>query len=100
MEFFWYIVGPFILILLLMSIKIIDQYERAVVLTLGQYSYMLEPGLRLIVPFIQRAIKVDIRITTTDIPQQEVITRNNVPVGINAVVYFKVVSPEDAILKI
>lgn len=100
MEFFWYIVGPLVLIPLLMSIKIIDQYERAVVLTLGQYSYMLEPGLRLIVPFIQRAIKVDIRITTTDIPQQEVITRDNVPVGINAVVYFKVVSPEDAILKI
>src|SRR3990170_2315583 len=86
--------------LLLSSLKVIDQYERGIVLTLGSYSYTLEPGLRIIIPIIQRIIKVDIRITTSDIPQQEVITKDNVPVGINAVVYFKVIKAEDAVLKI
>src|SRR3990172_11673045 len=87
-------------LLLLSSLKIIDQYERGIVLTLGSYSYTLEPGLRIIIPIIQRIIKVDMRITTSDIPQQEVITKDNVPVGINAVVYFQVTRPEDAVLKI
>src|SRR4030043_1522094 len=86
--------------LLLSSIKIIDQYERGIVLTLGKYSGTLDPGLRFVIPVIQRVINVDIRITTTDIPQQEVITKDNVPVGINAVVYFQVTKPEDAVLKI
>src|SRR3990170_4456167 len=87
-------------LLLLSSLKVIDQYERGIVLTLGSYSYTLQPGLKIVVPIIQRLIKVDIRITTSDIPQQEVITRDNVPVGINAVVYFQVTKPEDAVLKI
>jgi len=86
--------------LLAKSIIIIDQYERGIVLTLGTYSYTLEPGLKLVFPILQKVIKVDIRITTADIPQQEVITKDNVPVGINAVVYFQVIKPEDAILKI
>lgn len=89
-----------ILGLIAASVKIIDQFERGVILTLGRYSYTLQPGLKLIVPVLQRVIKVDIRITTVDIPQQEVITRDNVPVGINAVVYFQVEKAEDAILKI
>jgi regulator of protease activity HflC (stomatin/prohibitin superfamily) len=88
------------ILILLSSLKVIDQYERGIVLTLGSYSYTLEPGLRIVIPVIQRLIKVDIRITTSDIPQQEVITKDNVPVGINAVVYFQVTKPEDAVLKI
>lgn len=84
----------------LSCIVIVDQFERGIVLTLGQYSYTMAPGLNWRVPVIQRIIKVDIRITTSDIPQQEVITRDNVPVGINAVVYFQVIKPEDAVLKI
>src|SRR3990170_1494259 len=87
-------------LLLLSSLRVIDQYERGIVLTLGSYSYTLQPGLRIIIPIIQRVIKVDMRITTSDIPQQEVITKDNVPVGINAVVYFQVTKPEDAVLKI
>lgn len=79
---------------------IIDQYERGIVLTLGQYSHTLEPGLNILIPIFQRVIRVDMRITTSDIPQQEVITKDNVPVGINAVVYFQVVKPENAVLKI
>ena len=90
----------FIIIVILSGIKIIDQYERGVVLTLGSFSGVVNPGLNIIIPFIQRLIKVDMRITTSDIPQQEVITKDNVPVGINAVVYFQVEKPEDAILKI
>jgi regulator of protease activity HflC (stomatin/prohibitin superfamily) len=92
---------PIVLIVLAFSgLKVIDQYERGIVLTLGSYSYTLEPGLKIVIPIIQRLIKVDIRITTSDIPQQEVITKDNVPVGINAVVYFQVTKPEDAVLKI
>lgn len=79
---------------------IMNQYERGVVLTLGTFSYVLQPGLKVLVPYLQRVIKVDMRIKTVDIPQQEVITKDNVPIGINAVVYFQVVRPEDAILKI
>jgi regulator of protease activity HflC (stomatin/prohibitin superfamily) len=98
---------PFVFILVLIgvflvlkSIIIIDQYERGIVLTLGTYSYTLQPGLKLVIPIVQRVIKVDIRINTVDIPQQEVITRDNVPVGINGVVYYQVIKPEDAILKV
>lgn len=86
--------------LLLKTLIVIDQFERGVVLTLGQYSATLNPGLNILIPIIQRVIKVDMRITTSDIPQQEVITKDNVPVGINAVVYFQVTKPEDAVLKI
>ncbi|MCL4367254.1 slipin family protein [Patescibacteria group bacterium] len=89
-----------IVLLLLAGIKIINQYERGLVLTLGSYTGTVSPGLRIVVPIIQRLIKVDMRINTADIPKQEVITKDNVPVGINAVVYFQVIRPEDAILKI
>ena len=89
-----------VLPLILKLVVIVDQYERGIVLTLGKYSYTLQPGLKFVVPVFQRVIKVDIRVKTQDIPQQEVITKDNVPIGINAVVYFQVVKPEDAILKI
>lgn len=89
-----------VIILLFKGLVVIDQYERGVVLTLGKYSGTLQPGLNILIPVLQRAIKVDMRITTSDIPQQEVITKDNVPVGINAVVYFQVKKPEDAVLKI
>ncbi len=89
-----------VFVLILASIKIINQYERGIVLTLGSYSRTLNPGLNFVFPIIERLMKVDIRITTVDVPQQEVITKDNVPVGINAVVYFQVEKAEDAILKI
>ena len=82
------------------GLRVIDQYERGVVLTLGKYTSTRQPGLTWIFVGIQRMTKVDLRITTTDIPQQEVITKDNVPVGINAVVYFQVQSAEHAILNI
>ena len=90
------IVGFFILI----GLRIINQYERGVILTLGKYTGTRTPGLTWIFPIVQRMIKVDLRITTVDIPQQETITKDNVPVGINAVVYFQVEQAEYAILQI
>ena len=98
--YFLYILLGILVLLVLAGIKIINQYERGVVLTLGKYSYTVSPGLKVIIPIIQRMIKVDMRITTTDIPKQEVITKDNLPIGINAVVYFQVLRPEDVILKI
>jgi regulator of protease activity HflC (stomatin/prohibitin superfamily) len=95
----WWIVALLILYFL-SGIRIINQFERGVVLTFGKYSHTKEPGLRFIWPGIQKMIKVDMRITTIDVPRQEAITRDNVPVGVNAVVYFKVEKAEDAVLKV
>jgi len=89
-----------IFLILLCGLRVVDQFERAVILTLGQYSGTRVPGLTWILVGFQKMIKVDMRITTTDIPSQEVITKDNVPVGINAVVYFQVESAEKAILNI
>lgn len=96
-------IGFFLLFLFFLvssGLRIVDQYERGVILTLGKYTGTKQPGLNFIIPVFQKMIKVDLRITTVDVPQQEVITRDNVPVGINAVVYFQVEKAEDAILKI
>ena len=100
MELIIIIIAVVIGLFILSGIKVIDQYERAVVLTLGSFTGVLNPGLKVVIPIIQRVIRVDMRINTLDIPQQEVITKDNVPVGINGVVYFQVVNPENAILKI
>lgn len=89
-----------IFFVVLAGLRIIDQYDRGVILTLGKYTGTRNPGLTWVFPIIQRMIKVDMRITTTDIPQQEVITKDNVPVGINAVVFFQVQSAEAATLNI
>lgn len=94
----WLIV--IVVIFILYGLRIVNQYEKGVVLTLGKYTSTREPGLTWIFPVIQKQIKIDMRITTTDIPQQEVITKDNVPVGINAVVYFQVQNAEKAILNI
>lgn len=87
-------------ILVPMSLRLIYQYERGVVFTLGKYAGTREPGLTFIVPFIQTMRKVDMRIKTADIPRQEVMTKDNIPILVNAVVYFKVISPETVIIKI
>ncbi|MDO8424349.1 MAG: slipin family protein [bacterium] len=97
----WYGIFIFLFVVFgLGGLRVINQYERGVVLTLGRYSKTLDPGLRWILIGIQKMSKVDMRITTMDVPRQEAITRDNVPVGVNAVVYFKVERAEDAILKV
>ncbi len=82
------------------SVRVVNEWDRLLVLTLGRYSYTLPPGLRFVIPVIQRTIRVDLRVRTMSIPTQEVMTKDNVPVHINAVVYFKVLKPEDAIIKV
>ncbi len=82
------------------GLRVINQYEKGVVLTLGKYTGTYSPGLNWILPGIQRMIKVDMRITTADIPRQEAITKDNVPVGVNAVLYYKVEKAETAILQV
>lgn len=94
------IIAGLALLVVLVGLRVIDQYERGIVLTLGKYSGTRRPGLTWILVGIQRMIKVDMRVTTVDIPSQEVITKDNVPVGINAVVYFQVESAEKSILNI
>ena len=94
-----YIIG-LIIFLAIFGIRLLYQYERGVVFTLGRFSHVKEPGLRWIIPIIQTMRKVDIRIKTADIPRQEVITKDNIPLLANTVVYFKVEKPADAIIKI
>lgn len=86
--------------LVLRSVRMLYEYERGVVFQLGRYKNTRNPGLTIIWPVIQSMRKVDMRIKTADIPRQEVMTRDNIPMLVNAVVYFKVVKPEDAIIKI
>ena len=82
------------------SIKIVQEYERGVIFRLGRLVGARGPGLFLIVPFVDRMQKVDLRVVTMEIPPQEVITRDNVSVRVSAVVYFRVLVPEDAVVKV
>lgn len=88
------------IIVILSSIRVVNQYERGVVLTLGRFTGIRQPGLRLVVPVFQKMIKVDQRVNTIDIPKQEVITKDNVTVNVDAVVYFKVQDAEKAVLEV
>lgn len=86
--------------LALRGFVLIYQYQRGVVFQLGKFVGVREPGLTFIIPVIQSIRKVDMRIKTADIPRQEVMTKDNIPMLVNAVVYFKVINPEDVIIKI
>lgn len=98
MELLLFIVIAAILFVL-SGLKIVNQYERGVVLTLGKFSGVRQPGLRIVVPIIQRIIRVDIRSTPIDVPKQEIITKDNVTAGVDAVVYLRVVDPAKAVLE-
>jgi len=87
-------------VLLFSSLKVMAEYERGVVLTLGRYTATKGPGLVILIPFIQRMIRVDLRVTVMDVPPQDVISRDNVSVRVNAVVYFRVVEPDKAVLQV
>ena len=88
------------IILLSMAIKIVKEWERGVILRLGRLVGARGPGIFFIIPFVDRMIKVDLRIVTMDVPRQDVITKDNVTVGVDAVVYFRVVDPEAAVVKV
>ena len=87
-------------ILFFASVRILRQYERAVVFTLGRFQRVKGPGLVLLLPFIQEMVRVDLRIQVIEIPTQDVISRDNVSMKVDAVLYFKVVNPERAIIQV
>lgn len=97
--------GSFILLfiiaacIIISGIRVINQFERGIVLTLGRYSRTLKPGLNIIIPFIEQVKKVDVRTTPMDIPKQEVITKDNVTVNVDAIVYFRVIDTKKAVLE-
>jgi regulator of protease activity HflC (stomatin/prohibitin superfamily) len=96
----WVIVGLVALILLSSSIKIVNEYERGVIFRLGRLTGAKGPGIFFIIPIIDRMVRVDLRVVTMDVPPQDVITKDNVTVKVNAVVYFRVVDPENSVVKV
>jgi regulator of protease activity HflC (stomatin/prohibitin superfamily) len=88
------------IILLALSIKILREYERAVVFFLGRFQRVFGPGLIVIIPGVQQFVRVDLRTIVFDVPPQDIITRDNVSVKVNAVVYFRVVDPRNAIIQV
>lgn len=96
----WIIIPIVILVIILLSIKQIDEYERGVKFTTGKFSKMMNPGWKLVLPIFQSYKKVDIRTKAVDVPEQEAITRDNVSVRINAVIYYKVFDASKAILAV
>lgn len=94
---------PFIIILAVIffsAVKVLDEYERGVVLRLGKYSGVRGPGLIILVPGIEKMIKVDLRVVTMDVPSQDIISKDNVTLKVNGVVYFKVSNPDRAIISV
>ncbi len=94
------IVTAFGIVLLYNTIKILKEYERGVIFFLGRFQTVKGPGLIILVPGIQRMIKVDLRVIVLDVPTQDVISRDNVSVKVNAVIYFRIVDPEKAIIRV
>jgi regulator of protease activity HflC (stomatin/prohibitin superfamily) len=89
-----------VLIILSQAVKILREYERGVIFRLGRLVGAKGPGLILLIPIVDRMVRVSLRIITMDVPAQEVITKDTVPVKVNAVIYFRVVNPENAIVEI
>ena len=98
--FIYFLIAVVVIILLSAALKIVQEYERGGVFRLGRWVGLRGPGLVLIIPFIERMRKVDLRVITMDVPQQECITLDNVTVRVDAVIYFRVVEAADAILKV
>ena len=96
----WIVGVLFLLVILAMSLRVLREYERAVVFLLGRFWGVKGPGLILIVPVIQQMVRVDLRTRVLDVPQQDVISRDNVSVRVNAVVYYRVMDAEKAIIQV
>jgi len=92
--------AAFLLTLLILSIRILREYQRGVVFTLGRFTGVKGPGLIILIPGIQQMVRVDLRTIVLDVPTQDVISHDNVSVHVNAVVYFRVVDPEKAIIQV
>lgn len=100
MALFTYVLIVFGALVVLSSLKIVNEYERGVRFTLGRYTGMMKPGLRIIIPIIQTWRRVDMRVMVVDVPDQDAITRDNVSIKVNAVLYYRVKSAEKAILEV
>jgi regulator of protease activity HflC (stomatin/prohibitin superfamily) len=96
----YFVIAIVVIIVLSAAIKIVQEYERGGVFRLGRFVGLRGPGLVFIIPFIERMRKVDLRVITMDVPQQECMSVDNVTVTVDAVIYFRVVAAEDAILKV
>src|SRR3989344_1253394 len=96
--FIWIVVV--VIVILLISLKQINQYERGVKFTMGRYTRIMEPGWRIVIPIFQSYRKVDMRVKAVDVPDQKAITRDNVSVTVNAVIYYKVSYAEKAIIEV
>ena len=97
----FYIVPVFILIAILVSaIRILREYERGVIFLLGRFHKVKGPGLIIVIPLIQQIVRIDLRVRVFDVPPQDVISRDNVSVKVNAVVYYRVVDPERAVIQV
>lgn len=86
--------------IVLRTVKVIPEYQRGVIFTFGKFSGVRQPGLTFLIPVVQIMQRVDMRLATAEVPRQEVMTKDNIPMLVNAVVYFKVVDPEAVIIKI
>ncbi len=93
------LIAVVLIIFILSGLKIINQYQRGVVLTLGKFTGVRQPGLRIVIPIFQKLIRVDVRSTPIDVPKQEIITKDNVTVGVDAVVYLRVIDSAKAVLE-
>lgn len=89
-----------VIMFLTSAIKILREYERGVIFSLGRFTGVKGPGLILLIPFVQQIVRVDLRVVVQDVPPQDVISRDNVSVKVNAVLYFRIVDPERAIIKV
>ena len=101
MDYIWIVIIAVIAIIFIgMAVKVVPEYERGVLFRLGRLVGARGPGIFVIIPFIDRMVRVDLRVVTMDVPSQEVITKDNVTVRVNAVVFFRVVNPEDSVVKV
>lgn len=98
--FGWSFVMGVVLIILIFSLKIVKEYERGVKFTLGKFSGIMTPGLRIVIPVIQSWQRVDIRVKAVDVPDQDAITKDNVSIKVNAVLYYKVADSKKAIIEV
>ena len=96
----YFVIAVVVIILLSAAIKIVQEYERGAVFRLGRFVGLRGPGLVFLIPFVERMMKVDLRVITMDVPAQECITRDNVTVKVDAVIYFRVVDASNAVLKV
>ena len=94
------ITGAILIIVLVNTIKILKEYERGVIFFLGRFYRVKGPGLIILIPFIQTMTKIDLRVIVMDVPTQDVISRDNVSVKVNAVIYFRIVDPEKAVIQV